>query len=114
MVVWEFFEGNALSEPQRAELVRRCEQLAQMSRSELHQLQTEQVGELHSDFGPGVIDGTEDCPICFDVMEAQQPVLRCPTCKKHVHETCMRKWLSCTCQKNCMCCRSRTWEQFSI
>ncbi len=54
----------------------------------------------------------EDCPICFDVVEAgNENRLNCPDCKKHVHKECMEIWLSRN--DSCVYCRSSVWKHYT-
>jgi hypothetical protein len=54
----------------------------------------------------------EDCPICFDVVEAGNVNrLNCPDCKKHVHKECMEIWLSRN--DSCVYCRSSVWKHYT-
>jgi hypothetical protein len=54
----------------------------------------------------------EDCPICFDTIEASgENRLNCPDCKKHVHKECMEIWLSRN--QTCVHCRSEQWKHYT-
>ncbi len=54
----------------------------------------------------------EECPICFDEIEASSGNrLNCPDCKKHIHKECMEIWLSRN--STCVHCRSENWKHYT-
>jgi hypothetical protein len=55
----------------------------------------------------------EDCPICFNNFKNQpnkDQIVRCPDCKYFVHKICMQTWLSNSLRRNCVMCRSESWN----
>lgn len=57
--------------------------------------------------------GIEDCPICFNIMDAVQTCKQCPTCRKLIHTACIERWLSYG-TSTCVYCRSPSWVNYSI
>jgi hypothetical protein len=50
------------------------------------------------------------CPICFDNIKNNRPLLCCPTCNNYTHMECMEVWLER--KHTCVYCRSDIWKQY--
>jgi hypothetical protein len=53
-----------------------------------------------------------ECSICYDLLNIQQELLGCPTCKQSFHKDCFNKWLQSSNYKNCVYCRSNIWKEY--
>jgi len=55
------------------------------------------------------LDGIEECPICYSVVESTThtlPNLACRTCKKKFHSFCLHKWFNSSGKSACPMCRN--------
>jgi hypothetical protein len=51
-----------------------------------------------------------ECSICFDNINNNDKLVKCPECKNVFHCECMQKWLKIN--KTCVLCRNDIWKQF--
>ena len=54
-------------------------------------------------------DGVEECPICYSIIHTTDhtlPRLKCRTCNKKFHASCMYKWFSTNHKSTCPMCRT--------
>ena len=59
-----------------------------------------------------VVSKVEVCPICLSLLDQHRslPKMKCATCHKVFHATCIEMWLKNSLKKNCPCCRAR-WKR---
>ena len=59
-----------------------------------------------------VVSKVEACPICLSLLDQHRslPKMKCSTCHKVFHATCIEMWLKNSLKKNCPCCRAR-WKR---
>tara|TARA_A100001015_G_C15027164_1_gene731133 strand:+ start:1734 stop:2654 length:921 start_codon:yes stop_codon:yes gene_type:complete len=53
----------------------------------------------------------ELCPVCYEEMNDPKDIVRCPTCKKYMHEECIKAWFQ-TGKSTCVMCRSPVWQEY--
>ena len=53
----------------------------------------------------------EVCLVCYCDMETPKEVVKCPSCQKVFHTTCMQQWFN-TGRHNCVHCRSAVWDEY--
>lgn len=60
-----------------------------------------------------VISKVEVCPICLSLLDAGMnlPKMKCSTCHKCCHASCLEKWLRNSLKKNCPFCRTKWHRQ---
>lgn len=60
-----------------------------------------------------VVSKVETCPICLSLLDARMnlPKMKCSTCHKCCHASCLEKWLRNSLKKNCPFCRTRWHRQ---
>lgn len=59
------------------------------------------------------VQGTEECPVCYEMTKADVLNCVCPVCKKVFHKECMDRWLHNTVgSATCPMCRSSVWGQY--
>ena len=54
-------------------------------------------------------EGMEECPICYSIVHATNhsiPKMKCKTCRKQYHRTCLHKWFSSSHKSNCPMCQT--------
>lgn len=57
----------------------------------------------------------DSCPICYIEFKNQQnidQIVRCPDCKHFAHKQCVLTWLNNSTRRNCIMCRSESWNMF--
>lgn len=54
-----------------------------------------------------------ECAICYDLLDSNEELLGCPTCKQSFHKNCFNKWLESSNYKNCVYCRSNIWKEYN-
>ena len=54
-------------------------------------------------------EGMEECPICYSIVHATNhsiPKMKCKTCRKYFHRSCLYKWFSSSHKSSCPLCQS--------
>ena len=54
----------------------------------------------------------DDCVICAKVMDDENALLQCPTCKHKFHRTCICRWVKVSPNRDCPMCRSKFENNF--
>lgn len=57
----------------------------------------------------------ESCPICYIDFRNQDnadEIVRCPDCRHFAHKQCVLTWLNNSPRRNCIMCRSESWNMF--
>lgn len=76
---------------------------------------TEQIKKrlrMNVDFNVKNVHKDVQCPICFIDFKENKNAKKCPDCNINVHEECMRVWLNHSENRNCVYCRSESWNLF--
>ncbi len=114
----DFFNNSdkQLTQEQHNIILEKAVEFANREIQELYSGKQEQLlqqEQLQEKFAVSYSSQVDDiCPICYDNMQDEHSLLKCPTCSNHIHKECMTVWLERN--KSCILCRSTIWRVYTI